>query len=135
MFSGCRSLTGVTNMSSFGSSSPTGAIVNGTTFATDARSLLSLTLVPRFSKLDVSATAGFLSALSSLRLQNTGTGQWGGTSPQIDVSYTSLNAAALNTLFGDLTTIVSKTINITGTPGAATCTRSIATAKGWTVTG
>ena len=134
-FNGCRSLTGVTNMSSFGNSASGGTIVNATTIATDARSLLSLTLVPRFSKLDVYGTAGFLSALNSLRLQNTGTGQWAGTSPQIDVSYTSLDAAALNTLFGDLTTIVSKTINITGTPGAATCTRSIATAKGWTVTG
>jgi hypothetical protein len=134
-FNGCRSLTGVTNMSSIGSSSPTGPTANGTNLATDARSLLSLTLVPRFSKLEVYGTVGFLSALNSLRLQNTGAGQWGGTSPQIDVSYTSLDAAALNTLFGDLTTIVSKTINITGTPGAATCTRSIATAKGWTVTG
>ena len=134
-FNGCRSLTGITNSSSFGSSSPTGATLNGTALATDARALQSLTLVPRFSKLDVSATAAFPSALSSLRLQNAGTGQWGGSSPQIDVSYTSLDAAALNTLFGDLTTIVSKTINITGTPGAATCTRSIATAKGWTVTG
>ena len=41
----------------------------------------------------------------------------------------------MDQLFTDLTTIVGKTINITGCSGAAGCTRSIATAKGWTVTG
>jgi hypothetical protein len=141
MFNGCRSLTGVTNMSSIGSSSPTGTILNATTLATDARSLLSLTLVPRLSKLDVNGTIGFLSALNSLRLSNTGTGQWGGTSPQIDVSYTSLSTAALNLLFADMAAqgnVTSKTINITGSTGAAGLSagdRLVITSKGWTITG
>ena len=47
----------------------------------------------------------------------------------------NLNAAALNKIFTDLGTVASGTIVITGTPGAATCDRSIATSKGWTVTG
>lgn len=53
----------------------------------------------------------------------------------VSVSYCNLNAAALNKIFTDLGTVTSGTITISYTPGAATCNRSIATAKGWTVTG
>ena len=56
-----------------------------------------------------------------------------GTSPQIDVSYTNMATSALNSLFTSLPTVTGKTIKITGATGAATCTTSIATAKGWTV--
>ena len=45
-----------------------------------------------------------------------------------------MDATALNQLFTDLPTVTAKTIVVTGNPGAATCTTSIATAKGWTVT-
>lgn len=48
----------------------------------------------------------------------------------------NMNAAALNTLFGDLadlTGLTAQTITITGNPGAATCDQTIATAKNWTV--
>ena len=51
------------------------------------------------------------------------------------VASCNLNAAALNRIFTDLGTVTSGVITITSTPGAATCNRSIATAKGWTVTG
>lgn len=52
------------------------------------------------------------------------------------VDGTQLDAAALNKLFSNLATITtSQTIDITGTPGASTCDRSIATAKGWSVIG
>ena len=57
-----------------------------------------------------------------------------GLSPQIDISYCTLTAAQLNTIFTDLPTM-AKTIKITGCTGAATCDKTIATAKGWTVTG
>ena len=53
----------------------------------------------------------------------------------VSVSYCNLNAAALNKIFTDLGTVTSGTITISYAPGAATCNRSIATAKGWTVTG
>ena len=142
-FSGCRSLTGVTNMSVFGNSASGGTIVTSTTLATDARSLLSLTLPSRLTKLEVNGTTGTgnQSNMTSLRLSNVGTGQWGGTSPQIDVSYTSLSTAALNLLFGDMAAqgnVVSKTINITSATGAAGLTagdRLVITSKGWTITG
>ena len=53
----------------------------------------------------------------------------------VSVSYCNLNAAALNKIFTDLGTVTSGTITISYAPGAATCNRSIATTKGWTVTG
>ncbi len=76
--------------------------------------------------------------LTSLRLRNSGSGQYAGSSPQIDIRYNSLGQAALVQVFNDLPTIVSKTINITDNPGAALLTapeRAIATGKGWTIVG
>ncbi len=58
-----------------------------------------------------------------------------GLSAALSVASCNLNAAALNKLFTDLGTVTSGVITITNTPGGATCNRSIATAKGWTVTG
>ena len=58
-----------------------------------------------------------------------------GTSPQLDIQYNTLTAAQLDAIFTSLPAVTSKTVNITGCTGAAGCTRSIATAKGWTVTG
>jgi hypothetical protein len=92
----------------------------------------------KFSKLEMNGTATIQSLLNSLRLRNTGSGQYAGTSPQINISYTSLSQAALVQVFTDLPTITSKTINITGASGAAALTpaeRAIATGKGWTITG
>ena len=83
-------------------------------------------------------SASQLSALSSLVFTNpSAVSTWAGSSPQIDVAYGSMNAAALNTLF---TSIIStsasfsgKVIRITGNPGAATCDTTIITAAGGTV--
>lgn len=58
-----------------------------------------------------------------------------GSSAVLSVASCNLNAAALNRIFTDLGTVTSGVITITSTPGAATCNRSLATAKGWTVTG
>ena len=59
--------------------------------------------------------------------------------PQVKWSFTvagnPLTAAELNLLFGDLATVSGQTITITGCTGAATCDKTIATNKGWTVTG
>jgi hypothetical protein len=51
------------------------------------------------------------------------------------VANTKLDAAGLNALFNSLGTTTGRTIAITGCPGAGTCDRTIATAKGWTVSG
>lgn len=139
LFNNCYSLTGITNSSSLGNNSTlvgNTSYVNGTTMGTGSRSMQSLSFSCKFSKLELQGTGSGAnqSALSSLRLLNNGAGQYGGTSPQINVSYTSMDDTALNQLFTDLPTITSKTISVVGCPGAATCNTSIATAKGWTVT-
>jgi hypothetical protein len=47
-----------------------------------------------------------------------------------------LSATQLNAIYTNLASgVVSQTITVTGNWGAATDTPSIATAKGWTVTG
>ena len=101
--------------------------------------MASLDLSTKFSKfVSTGYNTSARAPLSSLRLRNNGAGQYAGTSPQIDISYTSLGQAALVQVFNDLPTIVSKTINITGASGAAALTapeRAIATGKGWTIVG
>jgi len=47
----------------------------------------------------------------------------------------SLDAAALNELYTNLSTVTGKTITVTGNPGVTGDNPAIATAKGWTVTG
>lgn len=62
---------------------------------------------------------------------------WAGSSPQIDVSYCSMDATALNALFTSIiatsASFSGKTIRITGNPGAATCDTTIITNAGGTV--
>lgn len=58
------------------------------------------------------------------------------TDRTFSVAQSNLSAAALNEMFTNLQTAVSgAVVTITGCPGAATCDQSIATSKGWTVTG
>ena len=61
-----------------------------------------------------------------------------GTSPQIDISYTGLNRAALVALFNSLPTVsASQVCKIIGATGANDLTASdlaIATGKNWTIT-
>ena len=133
------SLTGITNQQYLGNTSTGSTIyVNATQAFNSAFNLLTLDFYTKFSKLDVVGLVTIKNKLNSLRLRNNGTGQYGGTSPQIDIRYTDLSQAALVQVFTDLPTVTSKTINITGATGAAALTapeRAIATGKGWTITG
>ena len=131
----CAVLTTINNLSKLGTLAAT-PLVDGTKFEYQTYGITSLSFNCPFSKLELNGLgSNSFNKLNSLRLLNTGTGQWTGTSPQLNVSYCYLGIAALNQLFTDLTTVTSKTINIAGCTGAAGCTRSIATAKGWTVIG
>ena len=138
-FNTCYALTGITNQQYLGNTSTGSTIyVDGTTITTGAYELLSLDLYTKFSKFDASGAVSIIAKLNSLRLRNNGAGQYAGTSPQINISYTDLGQAALVQVFNDLPTVTSKTINITGATGAAALTapvRAIATGKGWTITG
>ena len=143
MFTGCSSLKTITNLEKYGSPLTTGTVINAATFNNNGGSLSgSLSFTPRLSKLELQGNnATYLAPLSGLRLTNTGSGQWGGTSPQINISNTSLSTAALNTLFADMAAqgnVTSKVINISNCTGAAGLTagdRLVITSKGWTITG
>ena len=56
-----------------------------------------------------------------------------GKTSGVDISKTELNLL-FNDLF-DLTSLATQTITITGCTGAATCNKTIATNKNWTVIG
>jgi len=130
MFNGCYSLKTITGLDYLGHQS---LATNGTDLLKDCQYLQgTLTVAAFLSKIGIYGTSAYLLQCTGIRLTNAKS-TFGGTSPQVNVSYTSLDATALNTLFGDLPTLTGKTITIKGCPGAATCDTSIATAKGWTV--
>jgi hypothetical protein len=139
MFEGCGNLTTINNLNKIGSLTATplvnGLMASSSTTTSYIALLTSLSFGCPFSGLNLSGSTTTFSKLNSLRLLNAGAGQYTGTTPHINVSYCDLGISALNQLFTDLPTITSKTINITSCTGSAGCTRSIATAKGWTVTG
>ena len=134
------SLTAVTNTDFIGNTGTTTTnYVNGTTLG-DSSGIFSLDFRCKFSKLDLNGTNTTTNKnrLNSLRLRNNGAGQYAGTSPQINISFTDLGQAALVQVFNDLPTLTSRTINITSATGAAALTageRAIATGKGWTIVG
>lgn len=140
MFQNCSNLTTVTNFDKVGSLTGTPLIAGTNNIR--AR-FASISFVGPYSALAFNGspiTTG-RTDVQSVRLLNTSAGQWTGTSPQINVSYTNMSTANLVQLFNDMAaqgTVVSKTINITGATGAAGLTaadRLIVTSKGWTITG
>ena len=121
-------LTSITIPANFGNGLTFNQFLNnGSTFAG------TVTINCKVNQLQVQGASGNNTKITGLRLTNADSA-FSGSSPQINVSYTNLDATALNTLFTDLPTVVGKTITITGAVGAATCDTTIATAKGWTVT-
>jgi hypothetical protein len=126
-----------------GSTASQAAVVTGTTLGNYAPFCATYSFTARFNKLDISGVASYPNAyVRSLRLlYSTSTGQWGGTTPHINISYTGITYANLLTLFNDMAaqgTVTSKAINITSCTGAASLTaadRLIITSKGWTITG
>ncbi len=131
MFSYCHSLKYINNIDYLGSIS---VACDFTDFAKDCEFLQTTTTIASLiSKIGIYGASGYKLKVTSIRLTNASS-TFGGSSPQVNVSYTDLDATALNTLFGDLPTLTGKTIVITGCTGAATCDTSIATGKGWTVT-
>ena len=131
-FSGCYSLNTITNLSGLGKTTTAGC--NGTDFLFGCQMLTTISLAAWWSKISCYGASGKLNKVTSLRLTNASS-TFAGASAQVDVRYCDLGAAALDTLFGDLPTLVGKTINITGCTGSATSTKTLASDKGWTVVG
>jgi hypothetical protein len=132
MFKNCFALKTINNLEylgSIGTQSNFVDFLSGSDFLQQDIIIGSL-----LSAVGIYGATGKVLKCTSLRLTNAGS-LFAGTSPQVNVSYSSLDATALDLLFGDLQALTGKTINITGCAGAASCTRTIATTKGWTVIG
>jgi hypothetical protein len=140
MFVQCGQLTTINNTNLLGSTAATPRVdLSG--ISTDCLKITSLSFSCPMTKFTMNGTVSVQLSLNSLRFTNANIGQWTGTSPHVDISYTSLSTAALNTLFADIAaqgTVTSKTINITGATGAAglsAADRLVLTSRGWTITG
>jgi hypothetical protein len=131
MFQECYSLKTIVNAQYLGSNT---SQISFFGFGFNTMCLTSISINSRLSDIGVQGMNGYPTPLTSIRLTNAAS-TFEGASPQVDVSFTNLGVAALDQLFTDLPTVTGKTIKITSTPGAPSCNRSIATAKGWTVTG
>ena len=130
MINGSTAITGVTNAAFLGSNVTQ---TNAQTIATNCEMLTTLTLGALLTRIGTNSQfSATPNKLTSLRLTNAGS-TFTGSAPHVDVGYCSLAAADLDLLFGDLPILSGKTIRITGNPGVAGCTQTIATLKGWTV--
>lgn len=139
-FNNCYSLRTINNINYLGNpDQATTNYVNATSgFGQVTAYTGSINFTNKFSKIEFSGLTTNRILLSGMRLLNSGSGQYGGVSPQINISYCNMGTGSLEQLFTDLPTITAKTINITGATGAAGLTagqRAIATGKGWTITG
>ena len=131
MFQNCYALQSIGGLIDLGSN---GAGLNADTFANNCEQLLSINMQnTKLLKITCAGISTKQNKLTSLTFSPLSV--FSGSSPQINIAYCAFDDVQLNTLFASLPTLSSKTINITGCTGAATCDRSIATAKGWTVTG
>jgi len=144
MFSACYSLQSIPLLDTSA----------GTTFSGMFQSCSSLQSIPL---LDTSAGTNFsymfqsCSSLQSIPLLDTSAGtnftnmfqscsslsQAALSGTKVSISYINckLSADALNTIYTNLATVTGKTIVVTGNWGVASDNPTIATAKGWTVTG
>jgi hypothetical protein len=122
MFSACYSLTTVPLFN-------TAAVTNMLSMFTNCYSLATVPALIMSAITTSGATSMCQLANNLARFRATGC--------KFSISFANckLSAAALNEIFTNLGTASSQTITISNNYGAATCTRSIATAKGWTVTG
>ena len=138
LFSGCSNLTTINNFNRLGPTTSTPLV---TASQMNYNRLASISFTFPLVRLELNGFSTSYSNVQAVRLTNAATGQWTGSSPQINVSYTNMSTANLVQLFNDMAAqgnVTSKTINITSATGAAGLTaadRLIITSRGWTITG
>ena len=142
MFQGCSNLVTLTNFDKIGSLTAT-PLINAS--SNQYSRFTGGSAISFYGPLSILTLNGLQSTMKtdvqSVRLLNTSAGQWTGSTPQINVSYTNMSTAQIVQLFNDMAAqgnVVSKTINITSATGAAGLTaadRLIITSRGWTITG
>ena len=122
MFRDCTSLTTL-ELSNIANAAFMASLVQGCT------SLTALTIYNCSSAVDMSLFASGCTLLGSFPALR-------GVRASIGLQNCGFTATGLNTVFQQLESWLvasSATITVTGNPGAATCTPSIATSKGWVV--
>jgi hypothetical protein len=127
MFYTCRSLSTVT-MTSFASAAA--SLLADTMFSGCEQMINILLPTAKVTKLGMAGATGLLDKLATISFNAAST--FSGTSPQLDVSYCTLTAAQLNTIFGQLPNNLAKTVNITGCTGETLVTLSGTTVLGST---
>jgi surface protein len=123
MFSGCLSLQTV----------PLFNTQSVTTMATMFNGCNSLTSVPALNTTAVSSSTNFNNMFASCN--NLARIEAKDFRFSFSVATCKLSAAALDEIYTNLPTVTGQTITVTGNWGTATDDPTIATAKGWTVTG
>lgn len=123
--------TSMFNSSSNLKSIPLLNVSKGITFEAMFASCSNLTTLPLLNTTSGRNLNTMLNACGNLKV-----GAFSGTTASISYNGCNLSAAALNDIFTYLSTSGSgKTVTITGNWGASGCNRSIATAKGWAISG
>ena len=142
MFQLCSNLTTLTNFDKIGSLTTTPILAASNFIYNRFKSGSAISFSGPLSKLELQGLASNQRTdVQGVRLLNTSAGQWGGTSPQINISNTNMSTAQIVQLFTDMAAqgaVFSKTINITtatGTAGLTLANRQIITNNGWTITG
>ena len=142
MFYDCRSLTSIPLLN-------TSSGTNFSNMFTSCNELKTIPLIDTSNGTDFSYMF-YTSGIESIPALNLVKGQFISTivnfckitsskviNTKIDIDYSdqNLSPTALNEIYTNLATVSGKTITVTGNWGTASDTPSIATAKGWTVTG
>lgn len=125
IFTGCYSVKSIGAMVKASSST----VLNAGSTLTSCESLQEMP-----SNWHFYAASGTLSFSTCYSMSSYSNATWG-TFFNINITDNRLDAAALDALYTSLPTVTSKTITVTGNPGTSGDTPSIATAKGWAVTG
>jgi hypothetical protein len=94
---------------------------------------ISLTSIPSLNVSTVSVSTNFNNMVAGCR--NLTRNQMANINFTISMADCKLSANALNEIYTKLPTVVGQTITVTGNYGTSGDDPTIATAKGWTVTG
>ena len=123
MFSGCASLTTIPLFN-------TAAVTTMNSMLNACRALTSIPALVTTAVVNSTGFAGMLDNCTSLTRIQAKNFKF-----SFSVSGCKLSAAALNEIYTNLPTVTAQTITVSNNYGTASDTPSIATAKGWTVSG
>lgn len=138
IFNGCSNLVTLTNFEKIGSLTATPLINAGTIQRNRFTSGSAISFSGPLSGLALNGQQSTIKTnVRDVRLLNTSSGQWGGSAPQINLSYTNMSSGSLVTLFNDLVSgsvVTAKTMSLVGAAYTGSAAeRATVTAKGWTI--